>query len=166
MRLLAGAAPLIKSARSRGYAVVEITNQAGIGRGLFGWAEFACVEARLSDLLSQQNCRVDAGFACPFHPKGRPPYDQDHPWRKPRPGMLLEASVLLNLDLSRSLLVGDKASDILAARAAGLPRAVHVRTGHGVAEEADSRAAIGAEFKVSIEDNTAAVAAHLNEQPA
>ena len=161
VRLLPGAARLIKTARSYGYAVVVVTNQAGIGRDLFGWAEFASVETRVADLLSRQDCGIDAAFACPFHREGRPPYDQEHLWRKPHPGMLLEAAALLNLDLSRSLLVGDKASDILAARAADLPRAVHVRTGHGVMEEAASRAAISAKFKVSVEDSAVAVAAHL-----
>jgi D-glycero-D-manno-heptose 1,7-bisphosphate phosphatase len=72
--------------------------------------------------------------------------------------MFFEAARYLNLDLGRSLLVGDKLSDILAARAAGLPRAIHVRTGHGAdaAEEAKSLSAVSPGFEVIVAANAEA----------
>ena len=158
--LIPGAPTAIAAARTKGHAVVVVSNQAGIGRGHFGWAQLAAVEIQIAGLLAATKLSADAVLACPFHPEGKPPYDRAHPWRKPAPGMLLEAATLLNLDLSRSLLVGDKASDILAARAAGLPAALHVRTGHGVGEETASLAAATTSFRV-IAAEDASAATHL-----
>jgi D-glycero-D-manno-heptose 1,7-bisphosphate phosphatase len=147
--LLPGAAQLISLAHSLQTPVVTITNQAGIGYGKFGWEAFEQVEARVHALLKQQGASVDGVFACPFHEKGQDPYRRaGHPWRKPNPGMLLEAARLLNLALGRSLLVGDKVSDIAAARNAGLPSACIVRTGYGPAQEAEARALEGPGFRV------------------
>src|SRR5262249_34005806 len=130
--LLPGIVDLIRTARAHGMAVVEITNQAGIARGYFGWSEFVKVEDRLTQMLAGQGVGVDAVLACPFHSEGMEPYRvEDHIWRKPNPGMLLEAGRLLNLALARSVLVGDKVMDAQAARGAGLACAVHVLTGHG-----------------------------------
>ncbi len=149
VQLLPGAVDLIRQAHSLGLAVIEVTNQAGIGRGKYGWPEFAAVEGRLTELLTAARANIDAVFACPFHPDGQGPYRHaNHPWRKPNPGMLVEAAALLNLDLAKCMLVGDKASDIEAARAAGLNAAIHVLTGHGRGEAARSRTAAGALFQV------------------
>ena len=135
--LIDGAAATIAAARAHGVAVVIVTNQSGIGRGKFGWPDYRACEDRMLAILAHGGATVDMILACPHHPSGaRPPYDVDHPWRKPSPGMLLAARDQLNLDLAMSNLVGDKASDIEAARAAGLPRAVHVATGHGRDERA------------------------------
>lgn len=136
VQLLPGVPELIQAARKAGMAAVEITNQAGIGRGYFGWAEFAAVENRVSELLAAKGVRLDAILACPFHSEGRPPYQHpDHPWRKPNPGMIREAARLLNLDLHQSLLIGDKAADQETARAAGLAGGIHVLTGYGRAQK-------------------------------
>lgn len=134
--LLRGIVDLIRAARSLGIAVIEVTNQAGIGRGYFGWDEFVQVENRVNELLAAEGVHLDAVFACAFHPDGKAPYqDINHAWRKPNPGMLVEAARLLNLDTGQSMLVGDKAADQQAARAAGLPVGIHVLTGYGKAEE-------------------------------
>ena len=132
VEMLDGAAALILEARRRGMLVIEITNQAGIGYGMYGWGDFAKVENRIRAELAASGAALDAAFACPYHDKGSGVYRvADHPWRKPNPGMLLEAQRLLNIDLSRSVFVGDKVSDLEAARKAGIPRAVLVLTGHG-----------------------------------
>lgn len=149
--VLAGISGLMREARELAVAVVAITNQAGIGRGYFGWPEFAKVDDRMTQLLGRQKVGLDAILACPFHPDAKPPYRHPgHPWRKPNPGMLLEAARLLNLDLSRSLMVGDKASDQQAARAAGLPAGVHILTGYGREEEQISRQVSTPTFKVHV----------------
>jgi haloacid dehalogenase superfamily, subfamily IA, variant 1 with third motif having Dx(3-4)D or Dx(3-4)E len=167
MVLLSGIDTLIKTARARGYAVICVTNQGGIGLGLFGWKEFAAMETHLAELLAQYGAAVDGIFACPFHPLGQSPYRiDDHPWRKPNPGMLIEAARYLNLDLHRSLMLGDKASDMLAARAAGLPRGVHLLTGHGREEEGGSRAAVTTSFEVIVAATPDASAIDLLLRPA
>jgi D-glycero-D-manno-heptose 1,7-bisphosphate phosphatase len=151
VELMSGIPELIRTARALGAAVVEITNQAGIARGYFGWHEFVQVENRVKQVLSSQGVTVDAVFACPFHPLGEPPYRHpDHPWRKPNAGMLLAAAKLLNLDLRRSALIGDKAMDQEAARAAGLAFGVHVLTGHGPSHEEASRATASKDFPVYV----------------
>jgi D-glycero-D-manno-heptose 1,7-bisphosphate phosphatase len=151
VELLSGIPELIRAARSLGMAVVEITNQAGIGRGYFGWREFVQVEDRVSQVLAGQGVSRDAVLACPFHPEGRPPYRiADHSWRKPNPGMLLEAARLLNLNLNLSMLVGDKVLDLQAARSAGLGCGVHVLTGHGLAHREASMQVATPNFSVHI----------------
>jgi len=151
VQLLPGIPELISAARARGMAIVEITNQAGIAHGVFEWSDFVQVENRLSELLAERGVAVDAVFACPFHEQGRQPFKvMDHPWRKPRPGMILEAASLLNLALGESVLVGDKLSDMQAGRAAGLAFGIHVLTGHGRSHEADAREFASAGFPVYV----------------
>jgi D-glycero-D-manno-heptose 1,7-bisphosphate phosphatase len=149
--LLKGVPELIRAARTLGMAVVEITNQAGIGRGYFQWTDFAQVEDRVTQVLVEQGVKVDAVFGCPFHQEGRHPYcHPNHAWRKPNPGMLFEAAKRLNLSLRQSVLVGDKTVDLEAARAAGLEIGVHVLTGHGEAQRAASHTVAAEGFRVNI----------------
>ncbi|MEO5337785.1 MAG: HAD-IIIA family hydrolase [Magnetospirillum sp. WYHS-4] len=150
-RLERGAAEAIGSANRLGVPVVFVTNQAGIGYGYFGWPEFAAVQEKILTDLAAAGAFVDAVLACPHHAKGQPPYDHpDHPARKPNPGMLTRAASLLDLDLARSWMVGDRASDLEAAKRAGLEGAVHVLTGHGSreGEEAKCQAVAGPRFRV------------------
>src|SRR6202041_1927317 len=87
--------------------VVLITNQAGIGRGYYGWREFAVVQNALTRALESQGAFLDAVYACPFHPDGKGAFAHpDHPARKPNPGMILRAADDLGLHLDRSWLVG------------------------------------------------------------
>lgn len=130
VRIHRGAPELVAAANERGVPVVVITNQAGIGRGLYGWEDFFAVQEAIARELAP--AAVDAVFACPFHAEGLPPYDvAEHPDRKPAPGMLFRAERLLGVDLPRSWFVGDAATDVQAAVAAGLACAVHLLTGHG-----------------------------------
>jgi len=151
VRLLAGIAELIAGAKALGMAVVEVTNQAGIARGYFGWSDFVRVEDRVTELLAAQGASIDAVFACPYHPEGRPPYRlADHAWRKPNPGMIQEAAQLLHLHTRESVLVGDKELDQMAARAAGLKFGIHVLTGYGKERQAAALAAASEAFPVYI----------------
>jgi D-glycero-D-manno-heptose 1,7-bisphosphate phosphatase len=133
--MIPGAAALIAAANRRGVAVVLVTNQAGVGRGYYGWAEFKAVQQAVIAALATEGARLDAVYACAHHPEGRGAFAHpDHPARKPNPGMLLQATADLALDLKSSWLVGDKAIDIEAAKRAGIAGAMQVATGHGVAE--------------------------------
>lgn len=130
VRLFPGVAGSLKAFRAVGYALVVVTNQSGIGRGLYSWHDYDAVARRLDALLAAEGVAFDAVLACSHAPDGDTPCG----WRKPAPGMIREAVSLLSLDLSRSLLVGDKLTDLRAAEAAGLPRAIHVASGQGASE--------------------------------
>jgi D-glycero-D-manno-heptose 1,7-bisphosphate phosphatase len=133
VRPLPGVGAVLGRFRAAGYALVVVTNQSGIGRGLYSWTDYDAVAARIEVLFGAQGVVFDAVLACGHSPETDPPCE----WRKPAPGMIREAAKLLSLDLSRSLLVGDKLADLEAAAAAGLSRAVHVASGHGAAARAD-----------------------------
>ena len=132
VRLIPGGAGVISAANGLGVPVVIVTNQGGIGRGFYGWDDFAAVQERIIEELAAVGARVDGVYASPFHPEGVAPYVQaDHPSRKPNPGMMLMAADSFELDLARSWIIGDHASDLDAAKCAGLAGGLHVLTGHG-----------------------------------
>jgi D-glycero-D-manno-heptose 1,7-bisphosphate phosphatase len=113
--------PAIAAANRVGIPVVVVTNQSGIARGYFGWSAFAAVNGRVLELLGDQGVSVDMVLACAYHEAGVGPLAvADHPMRKPNPGMLIEAGKRLDLDLQRSLIVGDKLADMRAGKRAGL----------------------------------------------
>lgn len=129
--LIPGGAAAVARLNARGIPVVVVTNQSGIGRGRYGWQDFAAVMSRMGTLLALENARIDAIYASPHHELGQGEYAvADHPDRKPNPGMLLRAAEEHDLDLSRSWMVGDKAVDLEAGRRAGC-RVALVRTGYG-----------------------------------
>jgi D-glycero-D-manno-heptose 1,7-bisphosphate phosphatase len=122
MRVIAGAAAAIARCNAVGIAVVVVTNQAGIGRGYYGWDAFHAVQGALKAALAADGARLDGVVACAYHAEGRAPLRVgDHPWRKPNPGMIVEAARRMRLDLTRSWIVGDRAHDLAAGAAARLP---------------------------------------------
>lgn len=135
VRLEAGTIEALSAFRHRGFAIVVVTNQSGIARGLVTPAQYAAVNARMLELIGQD--LVDAIITCPFHPAGNPPWNvADHPWRKPATGMIDAAIQRLGIVRSRSVMLGDSLSDIEAGLRAGLERLVHVATGHGLRDRA------------------------------
>lgn len=126
--MIPGVAAAVAAVNARGIPVVAITNQAAIGRGLYREEDFRAVNARIDALLAVEGARLDAIYHCPHTPEA------DCDCRKPRPGLLRQAAAELGLDLGRSVMVGDKESDLEAARAVGC-RAVLVRTGYGAEVE-------------------------------
>ena len=156
--LLDGAAKVIAKANRLAVPVIVVTNQSGIGRGYFGWEEFVQVQERIIEDLDKQGAFINAVFACPHHKDGDPPYDSpNHAWRKPNPGMLLEAALRMPIDLKQSWLIGDHAGDIQAALNAGLPGATHVLTGHGSDERSGAMAVEGDGFESLMADSIAGV---------
>ena len=126
--LCPGAKALVRQAGQAGWPVVIITNQSGIARGYFDWAAYEQVTDRILEIL---------GTAAPLAAIYANGYSIDAPlcsWRKPSPAMLLAAALDLKLDLNRSLLVGDRLSDLMAGAGAGLHWLGHVQTGHGQQE--------------------------------
>ncbi len=162
VRLIPGAATLIAAANRMGLPVVLVTNQAGIGRGTYGWAEFQATQARISADLAAEGAALDMVLACPFHADAEPHYRHPaHPCRKPRPGMILHAAERLGLDLAGSWIVGDRAIDLEAGRAAGLAGGVQVLTGHGAAERDAAREVATGRFRVLGAESVAEVPALL-----
>ena len=104
-----------------GWAVVVATNQSGIGRGLFDEATFERLTAWMLRRFAEEGAPLTRVYHCPYHPDaGIGPYRRDHPWRKPHPGMILQAAADLDLDLANSAFVGDEMRDMQAAAAAGI----------------------------------------------
>jgi len=103
------------------WPVVVTTNQSGIGRGFFDEAAFQSLTDWMCERFRQEQAPITKVYHCPYHPlHGIGAYRLDHDWRKPKPGMLLQAAADLDLDLPRSVLVGDTIDDILAGAHAGV----------------------------------------------
>ncbi len=154
IRFIPGAAETIAAANRAGLPVVVVTNQSGIGLGLYGWAEFAATQEQILRDLGAAGAVLDMVIACPYHPEGKPPYlHTNHPDRKPRPGMLLRAAERLGLDLGRSWIVGDRAVDMEAGRAAGLAGGLHVMTGQGTADRKAALMIATKDFEVRVGDS-------------
>jgi D-glycero-D-manno-heptose 1,7-bisphosphate phosphatase len=134
LRLLPRSAEAIRRLNAAGVAAVVVTNQAGLARGYFTEDVMRAVNASLVEQLAQAGARLDGIYVCPHHPtEGVAPYRERCECRKPRPGLLLRAAQELALDLSRSTMVGDKATDLVPGRAVGAA-AVLVLTGYGIGE--------------------------------
>ncbi len=123
----------LRELRRQGFALVVVTNQAGIGRGLYDEAAYQRLSTHMRSELAAAGIELDGVYHCPHHPTaGIGAYRMECDCRKPAPGMLLRAEAELGLALAASVLVGDKRSDIEAGRRAGLRACVLVRSGHAV----------------------------------
>jgi D-glycero-D-manno-heptose 1,7-bisphosphate phosphatase len=134
LQLLPRAREAIRRLNDANVAAVPVTNQAGIARGSFSESVVQAVNESLSAQLARAGARLDGPYACLHHPtEGEAPYRARCDCRKPKPGLLLRAVGDLGRDLARCTMVGDKASDLVAARAVGAG-AVLVLTGYGRGE--------------------------------
>jgi len=135
VRVAVGAVDLIRTANDRRIPIVVVTNQAGIGRGLYDWTHFATVQQHILSELTSSGVHVNAVFACPFHRTGSPPWvHPDHPARKPNPGMVLRGLDAFPIQADQSWIIGDRAGDMGAGLNAGLAGGVHLLCGHGSAD--------------------------------
>jgi D-glycero-D-manno-heptose 1,7-bisphosphate phosphatase len=110
----------VRTANALGFAVIVVTNQAGIARGYYTERDFQRLTDWMRTEFEAAHAPIASVYYCPHHPEGMHPYNIVSPNRKPAPGMLLQAAADHRLELARSLLIGDQESDILAGRAAGL----------------------------------------------
>jgi D-glycero-D-manno-heptose 1,7-bisphosphate phosphatase len=121
--LLDGVPDGLRRLRDAGYRLVVVTNQGGVARGRYGEDDVDRVHREIAGLVDHAAGRrglIDRFYYCPFHPEATiEAYRREHPWRKPQPGMLLQAARDLGLDLNGSWLIGDQARDIEAGNAAG-----------------------------------------------
>jgi D-glycero-D-manno-heptose 1,7-bisphosphate phosphatase len=134
LRLLPRSAEAILRLNTAGVAAVVVTNQAGVARGYFSEDTLHAVNGALARQLKDAGAQLDGLYVCPHHPReGEPPFRMDCDCRKPKPGMLLRAAADLGLDLTTSVVIGDKPSDLAVAPAVGA-RSVLVLTGYGLGE--------------------------------
>jgi D-glycero-D-manno-heptose 1,7-bisphosphate phosphatase len=131
VELVPGTPAALRALAGLGYALVIVTNQSGIARGLYSEADFQAVQQRLEEVLAAQGVRFDAVYHCPHHPDVTGPCD----CRKPDTGMYRRAVERLGLSPERSVYVGDRLKDVLPAREMG-GRGYLVRTGYGDEEAA------------------------------
>jgi D,D-heptose 1,7-bisphosphate phosphatase len=122
VRLVDGAAEAIARGRSLGYAIIVISNQSGVARGMFDESAVRAVNSRMEQLLAEQNSSavIDHNEFCPFHPDGVvEQYRSESDLRKPQAGMIYRAREALALDLQGSWVIGDSYRDVEAGRSAG-----------------------------------------------
>jgi D-glycero-D-manno-heptose 1,7-bisphosphate phosphatase len=139
VEFIPGALAALAQAANTDYAIVLVTNQAGIGKGLIPADVSESINQRIRAEIEQAGGRVDGIYVCPHTDT------DDCECRKPRPGMLLQAARELDLDLSRSWMVGDALTDMQAGQAAGV-RTLLVLTGRG----SQYQAAYGAECVANV----------------
>jgi D-glycero-D-manno-heptose 1,7-bisphosphate phosphatase len=126
--LLPGAALAIRQLRSAGFAIVVVTNQSGIGRGLYSVDRLHEIHEEMNRQLASHGSKLDAIYFCPDAPPAESEPPRRSPNRKPEPGMLLQAAADLLLDLPRSWMIGDLITDALAGLNAGC-RAILLQSG-------------------------------------
>jgi len=126
VRLVPGAAEAIRQLNQSGSPIIIVTNQSGIARGLLTEADYHAVAARLETLLTAAGARIDATYFCPHYPAISGPCD----CRKPGPQHYLAAAERFGLDLSQSVWIGDRLTDLLGAQPFG-GWGILVETGEG-----------------------------------
>ncbi len=133
--LVEGSVRALKPFVLAGYYLIIVSNQSGVGRGRLQWADVFAVQQRLRELWRADDLTWDMALICPHHPEhGQGEYLQDNAWRKPHSGMFEFAAQTLPIDLSRSIMIGDKLSDLVAAENSGIGKLFHVLSGHGTSE--------------------------------
>jgi len=120
VQLMDGAAEALKEFQALGYKTVVASNQSGVARGIVTVEMLERIHDRLRELLAVKGAALDAIYYCPYHPDGVvPEYCQESDWQKPKPGMLLAAAAEMDIDLTRSWMIGNSDRDVEAGRSAG-----------------------------------------------
>lgn len=118
---LPGIFKLALDARANGFLCIVVTNQSGIGRGLYTIKEFKTLSIWMCEQFQNNGAFIDAIYYSPFHPtEARGMYLSKETTRKPGTGMFLEAALDLNIDLSKSIMIGDKLTDVEASSNANI----------------------------------------------
>lgn len=128
-----------KKLQQMGYLLVVVTNQAGIARGYYDEDRFMSLTEWMDWNFIDNGVELDGIYYCPHHPEhGLGEYKQDCDCRKPKPGMFISARDFLKIDMVNSVMVGDKAEDLMAAEAAGVTTKLLVKTGKPVTEKGEA----------------------------
>lgn len=132
VELIPGTASALRALKGAGYALVLVTNQSGIARGLISLEAFHAVQRRLAEILALEGVELDGVYFCPHHPEFTGPCL----CRKPGLELYRRAGQDLGLDLGRSVYIGDRLGDVIPAQALG-GTGYLVRTGYGAGEAAN-----------------------------
>jgi D-glycero-D-manno-heptose 1,7-bisphosphate phosphatase len=121
LQLTDTAGKAVRRVNEAGYIAIVVSNQSGVARGMFSCADVERFHDAMQSALRSFGAHIDAFYYCPYHPQGSvADFAFDHRDRKPQPGMLLRAISDWSLDPARTIMIGDKQSDMLAATAAGV----------------------------------------------
>ncbi len=153
VKLLDGVAEALKELRLLGCKTVVASNQSAVARGIVSEEMLGRIHERLKEALALKGASLDGIYYCPYHPEGViPEYSKDSDWRKPKPGMLLAAADEMDIDLTKSWMVGDKPSDVEAGRNAGC-RTILIRSGpatHDAKEEGPDHVVVNLREAVNV----------------
>lgn len=133
LRLIPGSVRAIRQIRQAGWKAVIISNQSGVARGYMTEETVQTIHTALREMLQQEGAEIDGIYYCPHHPKGNPPYNIQCSCRKPEAGMLQQAAKDLDIDLKKSIVIGDKLSDVQTAQRLNIP-GILVLSGFGKGE--------------------------------
>jgi len=134
-KLIDGILDFLKFANKLSEHVFIVTNQAGIGRGFYTEDQYQILTDHMLSLFEKHEIKISRVYHCPHHPEGKGQYKQQCNCRKPRSGMIVQAIKDFDIVREQAILIGDKASDIAAAKHAGLAQAYLVETGHTITPE-------------------------------
>ena len=123
-----GVPSLFKLSNTLNIPIIIITNQSGISRGFFTWEDYMDVTKAMLNKVKVSNTLIA------IYANGSGPNAPSFSWRKPSPNMILNASLTLDIDLKKSLIIGDRLSDLIAGLDAGISTLIHIKTGHGLKE--------------------------------
>ncbi len=143
-----GAPQAVEKLHQMGYLVIVVTNQAGIAKGYYNECAVNKLHGYIDKLLEEENTYIDAYYYCPHHPGGSvPQYAVECECRKPKTGMIDKAvsdfkAKGIQINLERSVMVGDTENDILTGKNASIGKCVLVRTGHPADEGSTSADAV------------------------
>jgi D-glycero-D-manno-heptose 1,7-bisphosphate phosphatase len=140
--LTLGIVQIIKWLNEKNILVVEISNQPGIAKGKMTWEESNSIENKVHELLNKEGAKVDYKYICHHHPQGIiDTFARECECRKPKPGLLLGAINNLNINVSKSLFIGDKATDALAGKNADIKTALYIHEEDEQQKIADAKSA-------------------------
>lgn len=147
---MAGIFETTRRAFDLGFRVAIVTNQSGIARGFYTEEDFSALSGWITAEFRRHGVELAGIFHCPFHRGGTiARYARDSFWRKPAPGMILEAAKRLDLDLGRSVFLGDQPTDMEAAAAAGVGlRVLLIGKGEDADVDADAGRQAGADLTI------------------
>lgn len=126
-------------AKKLDFLIIVVTNQAGIGRGIFSLNEFLIINDYMINKFKEKGIGIDSVYFCPYHPtNGKGSFLRDSHFRKPNPGMLLKAKKEFDIDFEKSLMIGDMKTDFLAAQNAKLKIYINAKSNHWKKESLDA----------------------------